>query len=322
MSSRRGFMLGMGAAALLPSWPARAQGLSSRPVHIILGQTTGTTPDLVARALAPRFREKWNQPFVVENRGGAGGAIGLDAVAKAPPDGHVITVNVNTTVTLPFFFKVDFDLLKSFTPITMVASTPFVLAVHPGVPATNLPEFAAWAKKEGSQLNYGSPGNGTHHHMTMEMFRLRTGLQMTHIPYKGSAPAFGDLMGGQIQAMFAPVAAMLGMAKSGRVRLIGSSTRERSPLAPEIPTLHEQGLKDFHTEAWYSVIGPADMPADIVAKYNTLFREVLAEPETRETANRLGVAMRTSTPEEVTRITREEYEMWAKVIKEAGIKGG
>ena len=320
MNSRRRFILG--SSALLLPWQAWAQGISSRPVHIILGQTSGTTPDLVARALAPRFHEKWNQAFVVENRGGAGGAIGLDAVVKAPPDGHVITINVNTTVTLPFFFKVDFDMLKSFTPITMVASTPFVLAVHPEVPAKNLQEFLAWARKGGTSINYGSPGNGTHHHLTMEMFRLQTGLKMTHIPYKGSAPAFADLMGGQIQAMFAPVGAMLGMARSNRVRIIASSARDRSPLAPEIPTLHEQGLKDFHTEAWYNALGPAGMPADIVAKYNALFREVLAEPETGETFNKLGIVRRTSTPEEVMRITKTEYDTLAKVIKDAGIQGG
>jgi tripartite-type tricarboxylate transporter receptor subunit TctC len=321
MSPRRRFLLGTAGAALLP-WPAWAQGISTRPVHIILGQTSGTTPDLIARALAPRFREKWNQPFVVENRGGAGGAIGLDAVAKAPPDGQVITINVNTTVTLPYFFKVDFDMVKSFTPITMVATTPFVLAVNPDVPASNLQEFVAWAKKGGANINYGSPGNGTQHHLAMEMFRLRTGLKLTHIPYKGSAPAFADLMAGQIQAMFAPIGSMLGLARSNRVRIIASSARERSPLAPDLPTLHEQGLTDFHTEAWYNVLGPAGMPEELVAKYNALFREVLAEPATRETFTKLGIVPRTSTPEEVVRTTQSEYETLSKVIKEAGIQGG
>ena len=230
-ASRRRLVLGAAAglgASMLP-WSAGAQGLSDRPVHIILGQTSGTTPDLLARALTPRFREKWNQPFVVENRGGAGGAIGLDAVAKAAPDGHVITINVNTTVTLPFFFKINFDMLKSFTPITMVAATPFVLSVHPSVPAKNLKEFVAWAKKEGGRVNYGTPGNGTQHHMAMEMLRLHTGLHMTHIPYKGSAPAFADLMGGQIHADVRSAGRGPGHGPQRPVRILGSSARR--PLA-------------------------------------------------------------------------------------------
>src|SRR5204862_3439219 len=137
---------------------ALAQGLSTRPVRMILGQTAATTPDLIARTLAPRLQAKWGQPFVVENRGGAGGAIGLDAVAKAPPDGHTITVNVNSTLTLPLFFKIDFDVLNGFTPLSLLAQNIFALVVHPSVPAKNFPEFREWAKREGAKANYGSPG--------------------------------------------------------------------------------------------------------------------------------------------------------------------
>jgi len=308
-------------AALATPFTAWAQGISNRPVRFVLGQTPATTPDLIARTLAPRMQAKWHQPFIVENRGGAGGAIGLDAVAKAPPDGHTITVSVNSTLTLPLFFKIDFDVLTSFTPITLLAQNIFVLVVHPSVPARSFPEFIEWAKREGTNANYGSPGNGTHHHLIMESVKLRTGLQLTHIPYKGSAPAFTDLMGGQIATMFVPLGTALTLGASGKIHAIGGSARERSPLAPQIPSLHEQGLKDFDYFSWFSAWGPAGMPQDLVAKYNTTFREVMAEPEVRDVLAKHGVSPRLSTPQELDRLNREDYAVLAKLVKDAKIKG-
>jgi tripartite-type tricarboxylate transporter receptor subunit TctC len=308
-------------ATLASPAAAWAQGLSSRPVRFILGQTAATTPDLIARTIAPRMQAKWHQPFIVENRGGAGGAIGLDAVAKAPPDGHTLTVNVNSTLTLPLFFKIDFDVLTSFTPITLLAQNIFVLVVHPSVPAKNLAEFVEWAKREGGKANYGSPGNGTHHHLIMESLKLRTGLQLTHIPDKGSAPAFTDLIGGQIATMFVPMGVALTQTAGGKVRAIGGSARERSPLAPQIPSLHEQGVKDFDFLAWFSAWGPAGMPQDIVAKYNTALHEVLAETEVRDMLAKYGASVRTSTPQELDRLNREDYAVLAKLVKDAKIKG-
>ena len=308
-------------ATLAAPFTARAQGISNRPVRFILGQTAATTPDLIARTIAPRMQAKWNQPFIVENRGGAGGAIGLDAVAKAPPDGHTLTVNVNSTLTLPLFFKIDFDVLNSFTPITLLAQNIFVLVVHPSVPAKNLAEFLDWAKREGANANYGSPGNGTHHHLIMESFKLRTGVQLTHIPYKGSAPAFTDLIGGQIATMFVPMGVAINLGAGGKIRPIGGSARERSPLAQQIPSLHEQGVKDFDFFAWFSAWGPAGMPQDIVTKYNTALHEVLADPEVRDTLAKYGASVRTSTPQELDRLNREDYASLAKLVKEAKIKG-
>ena len=300
---------------------ALAQGLSARPVRIILGQTAATTPDLIARIVAPRLQAKWGQPFVVENRGGAGGAIGLDAVAKSAPDGHTITVTVNSTLTLPLFFKVDFDILTSFTPLSMLAQNIFVLVVHPSVPAKNFAEWLDWAKREGPKVNYGSPGNGTHHHLIMESLKLRTGLALTHIPYKGSAPAFTDLIGGQIATMFVPLGTAITLGGSGKIRPIGGSARERSPLAPEIPSLHEQGVEDFNFTSWFSAWGPAGMPADIVAKYNTALHEVLGEPEVRERLGKQGASVRLSTPQELDRMNREDYEVLAKLVRDAKIRG-
>jgi len=308
-------------AGLAVPFAARAQGISNRPVRFILGQTAATTPDLIARTLASRMQAKWNQPFVVENRGGAGGAIGLDAVAKSPPDGHVLTISVNSTVTLPIFFKIDFDILNSFTPIGIVAENQFALVVHPSVPAKNYPEWFEWAKREGPKANYGSPGNGTHHHLLMESVKLQTGLQLTHIPYKGSAPAFADLMGGQIATMFVPLGTALTLGASGKVVPIGCSARERSPLAPQIPSLHEQGLTGFDYSSWFSAWGPAGMSHELVEKYRAAFREVLAEEGVRESLAKMGVSVKLSTPEELDKRNRDDYAHFAKLIKDAHIKG-
>jgi len=318
---RRKILLAAGAGALVGPFGARAQGLSNRPVRMILGQTAATTPDLIARTLAPRLQAKWNQPFVVENRGGAGGAIGLEAVEKAPPDGHTITVNVNSTLTLPHFFKIDYDIITNFSPLAILAENPFALVVHPSVPANNLKEFVEWGKRAGPKANYGSPGNGTHHHLIMESLKLRTGLELTHIPYKGSAPAFTDLIGGQISCMFVPSVTATSLGRSGKIRVLGNSMKERSPLMPEVPTIAEQGLPGFNFYGWFYAEGPAGLPADIVSKYSALFREVLEDPEVKDTFAKNGVTGRFGTPAELDRAKREDFQMLTKLIKDANIKG-
>ena len=315
--SRRRLLLAAAGAFVSPL--AGAQGLSSRPIRVILGQTAATTPDLIARLLAPRLQARWHQPVVVENRGGAGGAIGLDAVAKAAPDGHTITVNVNSTLTLPLFFKIDFDVLESFTPITLLAQNIFALVVHPSVPAKNFPEFLEWAKREGAKANYGSPGNGTHHHLMMESLKLRTGVALTHIPYKGSAPAFTDLIGGQIATMFVPLGTALSLA--GKLRWIGGSARERSPLAPDLAPLHEQGVSGFDYYAWFAAWGPAGMPAGIVTRYSSALHEIFGEPEMREALAKQGASIRLSSPQELDRLNRADFAALAKLVKDAKIKG-
>ena len=315
---RRRLLQAAAGALAFPRF-ACSQGLSSRPIRIILGQTAATTPDLIARLLAQRLQARWNQPVVVENRGGAGGAIGLDAVAKAPPDGHTLTVNVNSTLTLPLFFKIDFDVLESFTPITLVAQNIFALVVHPSVPAKNFAEFVEWAKREGASADYGSPGNGTHHHLMMESLKLRTGLALTHIPYKGSAPAFTDLIGGQISTMFVPLGTALSLA--GKLRWIAGSARERSPLAPDLPSLHEHGVSGFDYFAWFAAWGPAGMPADIVKRYHSALHEIFSTPEMREALAKHGASARLSTPQGLDRLNRADFAALAKLVKDAKIKG-
>jgi len=244
----------------------------------------------------------------------------MDALAKSPPDGHTININVSSTVTIPLFFKVPFDVLTSFTPITAVGSYIFALVVHSSVPATNVEEFIRWAKARGNEANYGSPGNGTYHHLWMEQVKLLTGIEITHIPYKGSAGAFTDIMGGQLSAMFLPMGVALNMSRGGKVRILGGSGRERSPLAPDIPSLHELGLTGFHGETLLAAWGPAAMPAAIVNRYNTDLHAILMEGEVRDFFAKQGLTVRTSTPEDLGRAQRAEYEALAQVVRDANIK--
>ena len=319
--TRRRLLAGAAAAAAMAPFGAFAQGISSRTVRFLLAQTAATTPDVICRLLAPRFQQRWNQPFIVENRAGAAGAIGMEALAKAAPDGHTIQIMPTSILTLPLFFSnLPFDVLQSFQPISMVGNSNFALAVHSSVPANNVREFIAHARANPG-LNYASPGNGTYHHIYMEQLRLATGVQFTHIPYKGSAPAFNDLLGGQVSAMFMPIHVAMGMAKDGRLKVLGGTMRERSPLFPGLPSIAEQGVLDFDGEQWYAMLGPAGMPADIVAKYNAELRMILGEPELREILAKQGVVVKTSTPEELGRALRAEYDALARVVRAANIKG-
>jgi tripartite-type tricarboxylate transporter receptor subunit TctC len=286
----------------------------------MLAQTPGTVVDLIARVIADRLRARWDQPVVVENRPGASGAIGMQVLAKSEPDGHAVNVNVATTLTLPLFYPtLAFDVLKSFTAITYIGSSSFALVVHSAVPVNDLNEFIAYAKARPGKLNYGSPGIGTHHHLMMEMFKFMTGVHIVHVPYKGSAGATTDLLGGQIPTMFIPTNLAIGMQKRGNVKILGSSGRERHPLFPEIQSLHEQGVTGFDVDPWYAIWGPAGLPADIVAKYTATLRDILDEPETRDALGKQGVLAKRGGPEELARIARNEYDMWAKLVKEAKI---
>ncbi|MEI6300162.1 MAG: tripartite tricarboxylate transporter substrate binding protein [Betaproteobacteria bacterium] len=318
---RRRLVLVAAAAAAVAPLDSFAQGLSSRPVRLLLAQTPATTPDVIARLLAPRFQARWNQPFIVENRAGAAGAIGMEALAKSPPDGQTMQVMVSSVLTLPLFFpNLPFDVIQAFQPIGLIANNNFALVVHGAVPVNNVREFIAHAKANPG-MNYASPGNGTYHHLFMEQLKLAAGLQMTHIPYKGSGPAFNDLLGGQVPTMIMPIHVAMGMSRDGRVRVLGGTMRERSPLFPDLASLHEQGVTGFNGEPWFAFWGPAGIPADIVAKYSAELRNVLAEPELRDTFSKQGIVVKTSTPEEMARLLRAEYDALAKLVREAKIKG-
>ena len=319
---RRKIVFGTAAAFAGAPFITRAQGLSSRPVHFLLAQSASTTPDLIARLIAPRFQARWNQPFIVENRVGAAGAIGMDALAKSAPDGHTMQLMPSSIVTLPIFFpNVSFDMQKSFQCVSLIGSNNFALVAHSSLPVKNVREFIAYVKSNPG-VNYASPGNGTSHHLFMEQLKLSAGLDMTHVPYKGSAGAFNDLLGGHVKIMFMPIHVAVGMAKDGRVNILGGSMKERSPLFPDLPSIHEQGVKDYDGDAWFGFWGPAGLSPEIVSRYNNDLRAILTEPEIRAALAKQGVSPQPSTPEAMAAAVRAQFELFSNLVRVAKIKVG
>jgi len=281
----------------------------------------GAVVDTLCRTLASPLGELLGQPIVVENRTGAGGNIGMDVVAKAPADGYTIGMGgigpnaINPSV----YAKMPFDPVRDFAPITFVASNINVLVVHPSVPARNVQELVAYAKANPGKLSFGSAGRGTSQHLAGELFKQLTGVEMTHVPYKGAGPAVSDLLGGQIPLMFVDISASLGHIRSGKLRALGVTTRERTPLL-DVPTLIEQGIPDFDVNAWFGLFAPARVPPEILARLNTESAKALRLPATRERLQSVGLSPAPDTPEEFAQFTRNELDRWAKVVKAAHIR--
>ena len=319
--SRRRVLAALAAAAAAAPFAALAQGLSKRPVRIIVPFTPAAGPDIVARLLAPRLQERWNQPFFVENRPGASGTIGTEVVVKAPPDGHTIMVGPASIVTAPHLYpKISYDVVKDLTAVTNIGSTSLALVVHKSAPVGTLREFIAWVKSQPGKLNYGSPGNGTHHHLCMELLKLQAGLDIVHVPYKGSASAENDLIAGVIPMMFLPIHVALPKIKAGQIKVLGESLKGRHPLFPDIPSLHEQGVTGYDVDLWLGVWAPPGLPADILARYNSDIRAIVAQPDMREQLAGQGLVPNTGTPEQFAKQVKEDFEKWGRVIREAGIK--
>jgi len=313
---RRRLIVGSAACTVAGPLRAIAQGISKRPVRIIVPQSPGTTPDSIARLLAPKLQERWGQSFVVENRFGASGAIGMEFVAKAVPDGDTIMVNVASTVTLPLFkANLPFDVLKSFQPISLVGANTFALVVHSSVPVNNAQEFIAYVRARPGRLNYGSPGVGTFHNLVMELLKLTEGLDIVHVPYKGSSAALTDLIGGHIATMFMPLHIAVPLHKEGKIEILGASLATGDPLYPEIPSLFDQGMRGIDLDVWYAVWGPAGMSADVVVKYNTALRDIVSSPDMSEALAKLGLTAKSSSPEELTRVAAVEANRWTRVIR-------
>ncbi len=298
---------------------AMAQSLKGT-VKLIVPFTAGSGPDIVSRILAPRLTTLWDTSVIVENKPGASGTIGADMVAKSPADGHTLMVGPASSITGPHLYaKLPFDIIKDLQPITNVGTTSLVLAVHKNFPTNTLQEFIAYVKARPGQINYGSPGNGTHHHLCMELLKIQAGLNLVHIPYKGSAGAENDLIAGIIPAMFLPIHVALAKMRAGQIKVLGSSLKERHPLFKEIPSLHEQGVTGYDVDLWLGVWGPAGMPAPLLNKLNSDIRAIVAQSETVEKLNAQGLIPNTSPPEQFTKLVKEDWERWGRVIKEAKI---
>ncbi|HEY6241687.1 MAG TPA: tripartite tricarboxylate transporter substrate binding protein [Burkholderiales bacterium] len=318
--SRRRMLAALAIAAAAP-FRAFSQGLSKRPVRIIVSFTPGVGPDIVARLLAPKLQARWDQPFFVENRPGASGTIGTEIVVKSPPDGHTIMVGPASIVTAPHLYpQIPYDVVKDLTAITSVGSTSLALVVHKSVPVGTAQEFIAWVRSQPGKLNYGSPGNGTHHHLCMELLKLQAGLDIVHVPYKGSAQAENDLIAGIIPTMFLPIHVALPKIKAGQVKVLGESLKERHPLFQNIPSLHEQGVTGYDVDLWLGVWAPPGLPPEMLARYNAEIRAIVADPDTREQLAKQGLVPNTGTPEEFAKLVKDDFQKWGKVIREAHIK--
>ncbi|HEY6821709.1 MAG TPA: tripartite tricarboxylate transporter substrate binding protein [Burkholderiales bacterium] len=309
-------------AACIVAAAAHAQApYPNKPIRLIAPFPPGAVVDTLCRTIAVPMGELLGQPVVVENRTGAGGNIGMDLVAKAPADGYTVgmggigTHGINPSV----YARMPFDPVRDFVPITFVASNINVLVVNPSVPARDVAELVSYAKANPGKLAFGSAGIGTSQHLAGELFKQVAGIDMAHVPYKGAGPAVSDLIAGQIPLMFADISAALGHIRSGRLRALGVTTRERTPLL-DVPTLIEQGVADFDVNAWFGLLAPAGTPPEIIAKLNGAGVKALGAPATRERLQSLGLNPAPGTPEEFARFIRAELDRWSKVARAVNIR--
>lgn len=294
----------------------------SSPVRFIV-PIQGGTVDVVARLIAPRLQELWGQPVVVEPKPGAGGNIGTDLVAKSAPDGHTILVAFTAPITVNatlFGDKMPYDPQKDLAPIILAVSTPQFLTVHPSVPAANVAEFVAYAKKNPGKLSYASVSVGSASHLTMEMLKAAAGIDLTHVPYKGSAPAVTDLLGGQVHASMLVPGNVLQYLKAGKLKVIATTGRKRFSGTPEIPTLIEEGFRDFEAVAWIGFMAPAGTPRTIIDTYHREIARLLNDAEIRQRLTDIQFEIVAGTPEQFGEYIRWETPRWAKVIKDTGAK--
>ena len=307
---------------ITPLAPVAAQSYPARAVRIVVPFPAGGPTDIVTRLMAAKMTETLGQQVVVDNRGGAGGAIGTEQVAKSAPDGYTLVMGTigGLAVAKSLNPKLGYDTLRDFAPITQSVSVTSVLVVHPSVPAKNVRELLALAQKSPGRLNYASSGNGTITHLAGELFKLMGKVNITHVPYKGGAPAVVDTIGGQTQAYCAGLAATMPHVRSGKLRALGVTTLKRSASAPDIPTLDEQGLKGFDVNSWGAIFVPAKTPKAVIETLHTAIAAVMNTDAMRETLVKQGMDPLLLGPKELAARIRTESDSWAKVIKNAGIK--
>ncbi len=310
------------AIALLNSPGAAAQAWPAKPIRLMVPFPPGGSTDIVARIVAQKLAERLGQPFVIENRGGAGGTLGTAMVAKAAPDGYTLGVaSTSTHVVAPgVYAKLDYDPLKDFAPVGLMAISPYLLVVNPAVPAKTLQELVALARKQPGKLNYASAGVGSTTQLAMEMLKHASSTFMLHIPYNGNGPAGTALIGGQVEVLFGSLPALLPHAKSGRARALAVGTLKRSPSLPDVPTVAESGYPGFDASLWLAIMAPAGTPAPIIERLNREIGSVIAAPDTREAFDKAGTEPLTGTPADLAALIRSGVPKYAQIIKTAGIK--
>ena len=318
---RRQLLQAASAAIALPRLSLAQASYPTKPIRYIVPVAAGGGNDMIARVVTQRWGTLLGQPFVVDNQGGGGGVIASQTVARAAPDGYTLLQGyVATHGTNPATRKVPYDPIKDFTPIGMIGATPNVLVVSVNVPTKTLAEFVDYVKRNPDKVNYGSAGPGSLTHLTMELLKQQAGLAMTHVPYKGIAPAFNDLLGGQTQAMFPGLAAALPHLRSGRVRALAITGAKRSAQLPDVPTMEEAGFKGFDAMQWYGTVGPAGMPADVVKRLNETQVTILKDPDLREKLSGEAVEPWPMTPDQFGQYIRSEVQRWTALAKARNIK--
>jgi tripartite-type tricarboxylate transporter receptor subunit TctC len=318
-------MLRLCLALLLAAWApqALAQAYPARAVRIMVGFAPGGPNDLIARAYAARLAEALGHPFVVENRTGAAGNLAAEAVARAAPDGHTLMLGSTGTnaVNPSLYANLAFDLVRDLVPVAIVATSPSALAVHPKLPAQSVRELIALARSQPGKLTYASAGSGSSQHLSAELFKQAAGVDIVHVPYKGAAPGIADLLAGQVDMSFAPVANVVPHAKSGKLRLLGLTGATRSTFAPGVPTLAESGLPGFDVTTWYAVFATAGTPAAIVERLNAELRRSADNAQLKEQLANLGIeAGASATPEQARAYRDAEVERWGKLVRSLGVK--
>ena len=317
-SSRRRAVVIAAVALALPSFSVLAQ-LTDKPLRIVLPLSAGSTVDAVARTMSNALAKASGQPVIVENLPGAGGVTGTMQLVRAPKDGMTLGMVSNNHVVNPSLYKsMPFDSIRDITPITVIGTSPFVLVVHSSVPAKDLKELIALAKAKPGTLNYGSSGNGTVLHLAAELFKSEAGIDIKHIPYKGTGPMMNDLLGGQVQMAFTSTSVAAPHIKTGAIRPIAISTQSRSGLLPDVPTFAEQGLRNYDFGGWIAVIAPAGVPAPIVAKRYSEIKVALASPEVKDWLAAQDFKVVADTPDATLPFFQSELVKHSKLVKESG----
>jgi tripartite-type tricarboxylate transporter receptor subunit TctC len=312
------FALGV---AVMPAAPATAQDYPSRPIRFIVPYPPAGGTDVVARILVEPLGNVLGQTIIIDNRGGAAGNLGTDLAAKAPADGYNILFTLSShTINPKLYDKLPFDVEKDFVPISLAALIPQILVVHPSVPANTVKELIALAKANPGKLNYASVGTGSPGHIAGELFKLKAGVDIVHVPYKGGGPAVVDTIGGQVQLLFVSMPAAWQHVKAGKLKAIAVTSAKRSVAAPDVPTIAESGIPDYVVDSWYGALAPAKTPPAAVAKLNAAFVKVLDDPQVRERLLAQGAEAAPSTPAEFDRVIRDELQKWEFVIRSARIK--
>jgi tripartite-type tricarboxylate transporter receptor subunit TctC len=312
----------LGAAALCVAGAAAAQTWPSKPVRMIVPFPPGGAVDILGRAVAQKLGDSLGQGIVIDNRAGAGGAVGSEAAAKSPPDGYTLLMGSTSTISIipALVSKPTYDPSRDFVPVSQVAFVPHIVVASTSLAASNLREFIAYAKANPGRLNYASAGNGTPHHIAGEMFKQLAGVDLVHVPYKGTAPAVNDLLAGQVSFMSVEILAALPHVRAGKLRALGVASGTRAEVAPEVPTVAEAGLPGFEVTAWYGVLAPAGTPAPILQRVASEIAKAVAQPDFRERLAGMGGSPVGSGPEEFARFLRTENARWADAVRASGAK--